>query len=231
MGKMQEFLGWLAGDGGGSSGKPVKTTYSSSKGRRGAQSEQARSRQMQFKLRLQVKRMQKQQKKLEFQADKSRKKAMDLKRNGDEAGARMYAAEMLKYRKMGASMVRFVTNLQAMQFKLEQVTEAHKMADMFSSIDASLQGMKETVSVPELQSTLDSINSTITELDASLEVTQDGLELTTDAQVSDKEVSDALNEIDTGLAMEGMDLPSAGISEEEDEKLKEYKARIDSLRG
>jgi len=44
-----------------------------------------------------------------------------------------------------------------------------------------LQDYQGPVSVPELQGTLESINSTIMDLDANLEVTQEGLELTTEA--------------------------------------------------
>lgn len=183
---------------------------------------------------MQIKRMSVQQRKLDFQADKSKKKAIDLKKNGDDAGATLYAKEMLKYRHMSANMVKFVTNLQAMQFKLESVVETQRMADMFQSIDASLQGIKDTVSVPEMQSTLESINNTITDLDSNLEVTAEGLELSTDTsnvKVSDTELQGALDEIDAGLAAEGMELPSAEITPEENEKIKDYKARIDSLKS
>ncbi|MEX2683211.1 MAG: Snf7 family protein [Candidatus Sigynarchaeota archaeon] len=235
MGKMQEFLGWLSGeDSGGGGGK---SSFSSSRGgKKGADAAQQRTRKMLFKLRLQIKRMQSQQRKLEFQADKSKKKAIEMKKNGDEQGARMYAAEMLKYRKMSANMVKFITNLQAMQFKLEAVTETQKMAHMFESIDASLQDLKGTVSVPELQSTLESINSTIMDMDANLEITQEGLELTNEANVkiSDKELKSALDEIDQSIAVEGMELPGAAETEltpEEGEKIKDYKSRIDSLKG
>ncbi|MBN2151337.1 MAG: Snf7 family protein [Candidatus Lokiarchaeota archaeon] len=234
MGKMQDFLGWLSGeDGGGGS----KGSFSSSRGgRKGTDAAQVRSRKMLFKLRLQIKRMQSQQRKLEFQADKTKKKAVEMRRNGDEQGARMYAAEMLKYRKMSGNMVKFVTNLQAMQFKLEAVAETQKMAHMFESIDASLQDLKGTVSVPELQSTLESINSTIMDMDANLEITQEGLELTTEAnvKVSDKELKGALDEIDQSIAVEGLELPGAADTEltpEEGEKINDYKSRIDSLKG
>jgi len=188
---------------------------------------------MLFRLKLQVKRMQGQQRKLEFQADKSKKKAIDMKKNGDDTGAKMYAKEMLKYRKMSGNMVKFVTNLQAMQFKLEAVAETQKMADMFQSIDTSLQDLKGTVSVPELQGTLESINSTIVDMDANLEITAEGLELSNEAdvKVSDKELNTALEEIDAGLATEGMELPSAELTPEENEKIKDYKSRIDSLKS
>ena len=235
MGKMQDFLGWLAGDDSGGSGS--KGSYKPKRGSKAAQAEQARSRKMLFRLKMQVKRMQVQQRKLDFQADKSKKKAIEMKQKGDEQGATMYAKEMLKYRHMSANMVKFVTNLQALQFKLESVAETQKMADMFQGIDESLQGMKDTVSVPEMQGTLESINSTIMDMDANLEVTAEGLEMTTDAsnvKVSDTELQGALDEIDAELATEGMELPGAGVSgitPEENEKIKDYKSRIDSLKS
>ncbi len=212
--------------------KGGKSTFAPSKGRKGTNEEQARTRRMLFKLRLEIKRMEKNQKKLEFQAEKSKKRAIELRQNGDEQGAKLHAGEMLKYRKMAANMVKFVTNMQAMQYKLEQVTETQRMSDMFQSIDTSLKSMKETtLNVPEIQSTLDSINNTITELDMNMEVTQEGLQLTTDAQVSGNDLDEAMEEIDTSIAMDGMDLPTAANSPVEDEKIKDYKSRIDSLRG
>ena len=222
---MEDFLSWLAGEGDG--GGKGSFSY---KGRKGANAAQARTRKMLFKLKLQIKRMQKQQRKLDYQSDKARKKAMDLRKKGDSEGAKLYAKEMLKYRKLAANMIKFATNLQGMQFKLEQVVETQKMASMFESIDSSLKDLSTTVSIPELQESLNSINTTISELDTNLEVSQEGLELANDADVSDTEVDKALEEIDSELAVEGMELPSAGMAVEENEKIKDYKSRIDSLR-
>lgn len=223
MGKIQEFLGWLSSDDtGGKSGSYRKS-------RRGKNNPAQRTRKMLFKLKLQIKRMQKQQRKLEFQADKSRKKAVDAKRDGNEQRAKMYAKEMLKYRKLSANMVSFVTGLEGMRFKLEQISETQKMADMFQSIDSSLQNMKETISVPEIQETIDSITSTMTDLDTNLEITTEGIQLATDANVSDVELSKAMDEIDAGLAVEGLELPSAAAAGET-EDLKDWKEKIDALK-
>ncbi|MHA1683623.1 MAG: Snf7 family protein [Promethearchaeota archaeon] len=226
MGKVTEFLNWLSGEDGGGGGK---SSFSSRRPSKSAKNAQARNRQMLFKLKLQIKRMQKQQRKLEFQADKSRQKAIQSKRDGDEQRARMYAGEMLKYRKLAANMINFVTGLEGMKFKLEQITETQKMADMFTAIDSSLQNMKASISVPELQESLDSINQTIAEMDANLEITQDGIEISTDANIPEKEVDGALDEIDAELAAEA-GLPAAEIGQEENEKIKTWKERLDSLK-
>jgi exonuclease VII small subunit len=237
MGKMQSFLGWLSGEdtlGGGSGGKATKSYGGGGRGGRGQQAAQARTRKMMFRLKLQIKRMQMQQRKLDFQSEKDKKKAIEMRRAGDEQRARMYAVEMLKYRKMSANLVSFVTNLQAMQFKLEQVAQTQALASMFTSIDRSLVDIKGNISVPELQSTLESINSSITDLDSSLEVTKDGLELTNQTaavKVDDKDVEEAMSEIDASLAVEGMELPGAGITPQENEKIKDYKSRIDQLKN
>ncbi|MHA1793614.1 MAG: Snf7 family protein [Promethearchaeota archaeon] len=224
MGKITEFLQWLSGEDNGS-----KSSFSHRNKYYGSKNAHGRNRQMLFKLKLQIKRMQKQQKKLEFQADKSKKKAIDAKKNGDDDRAKMYAREMVKYRKLSVNLGNFISGLENMKFKLEQVTETQKMADMFKMIDQSLQGMKMSVSVPEIQETLDSINQTITDMDATLEVTKDGLEITSDSNVSEKEVDLAMAEIDTELASEATELPSAGVAVE-DGKISELKKKIDALK-
>ncbi|MFX0100602.1 MAG: Snf7 family protein [Candidatus Hodarchaeota archaeon] len=222
MGKIQEFLGWLSSD---DDGGGKKTSYR--RPGKGKMTPAQRTRKMLFKLKRQIMKMDKMQKKLEFQADNQRKKAIEAKRNGDDQRAKMYAKEMLKYRKLSANMINFVSGLEGMKFKLEQVVETQRMSEMFQSIDISLQNMKESINVPEIQETLDSINSTITDMDVNLEFTTEGIEMATDANVSDVELSKAMEEIDAGLAVEGLELPTAAA---ETEDLKEWKDKIDALK-
>jgi len=232
LGKVKDFLAWLSGEDTGGGGGSYRSHFGG--GRRGNVSDAARTRRMIFKLKFEIKKITKQQQKLNYMAEKAKEKAKAARQRGDVHKAKLHAREMVRYRNLARNMDRFISNLEGMQQKLEMAQNTQQIANVLAGIDSSLQGMKEGVSVPDLQETLESIAGTMADLDTSLAITQEGIEFAAEGpeQINDAEIDSALSEIDTELATEGFGLPSPeGLPvDENEEQIKKWEDELKALK-
>ena len=205
---MKKFANWLSG-----SGKDKYNATSSL-----------------TKLRIFTRRLQRQGQKLNVQAAQARRKAVDLRKKGDNSSSRVHMRSYLQNKKWAEGIDRYILQIQSLEFKLEQAKAAKDVQDILEGVAQAVGALQADVSAPQISQLVEQIDMGIQDFDVVQEMTESGLEsMNATGEVTDNELDEALAEVDSEISVEtGQALPSAEgnkISELEKEikRLKESK--------
>ncbi|MFW9894498.1 MAG: Snf7 family protein [Promethearchaeota archaeon] len=181
------------------------------------------------KLKVFNKRLLRQTKKLEITAKLARDKAVNLRKQGDLDGSKFHARNYLQVKKQARAVEMFRTNLEGLQFKLDQATAVKDVSDIMTGIAQSLAILKNQLSVPQIQEIMSQIDIDMEEFAVTSDIATEGMNsITIDTAVSDSDVTEVLGEIDAEIQVEmGAALPSAAS----DEKIAELEKELNRLKS
>ncbi len=185
-------------------------------------------RQASIKLKVFNKRLLRQSKKLETTAQQAKDKAVRLRRQGDLKGSEFHARNHLQIKKQARAVDSFRTNLEGLQFKLEQANAVKDVADIMGGIQTSLAQLKSQLSLPQITEMMKNIDMDMEDFEVTQEIAAEGMEgIALDSAVSDADVKTFLGEIDSEIQVEmGSELPSV-VPEG---KINELEKELDRLR-
>jgi hypothetical protein len=206
MGFLKDISKWLSG------GKKTDSVRSAS-----------------IKLKVFNKRLMRQTKKLEMSAKIARDKAVNLRKEGDMEGSKFQARNYLQVKKQARAVEMFRTNLEGLQFKLEQANAVKDVSEIMTGIAQSLAVLKNQLSVPQIQEIMSQIDIDMEEFAVTADIATEGMDsISIDTAVSDSDVSEVLGEIDAEIQVEmGAALPSAAS----DEKIAELEKELNRLKS
>ncbi|MBN1800475.1 MAG: Snf7 family protein [Candidatus Lokiarchaeota archaeon] len=163
-----------------------------------------------IKLKVFNKRLMRQTKKLETTAQQAKDKAVALRRQGDADGSTFHARNYLQIKKQARAVDAFRTNLEGLQFKLEQANAVNDVAQIMGGIQQSLSQLKSQLSIPQLTEMMGQLDMDMEDFAVTQEIAAEGMSnITLDTAVSDGDVKNFLGEIDAELQVEvGGALPS-----------------------
>ncbi|MFW9823602.1 MAG: Snf7 family protein [Candidatus Thorarchaeota archaeon] len=181
------------------------------------------------KLKVFNKRLLRQTKKLEITAKLARDKAVNLRKQGDLDGSKFHARNYLQVKKQARAVEMFRTNLEGLQFKLDQATAVKDVSDIMTGIAQSLAVLKNQLSVPQIQEIMSQIDVDMEEFAITSDIATEGMDsITIDTAVTDADVTEVLGEIDAEIQVEmGAALPSAAS----DEKIAELEKELNRLKS
>ena len=181
------------------------------------------------KLKVFNKRLMRQTKKLEISAKLARDKAVNLRKQGDMDGSKFHARNYLQVKKQSRAIEQFRTNLEGLQFKLEQATAVKDVSNIMTGIAQSLSALKNQLSLPQMTEIMSQIDIDMEEFAVTTDIATEGMEgITIDTAVSDTDVNEVLGEMDAEIQVEmGVALPSAGS----DEKIAELEKELNRLKS
>ncbi|MCP4762873.1 MAG: SNF7 family protein [archaeon] len=202
---MKKFASWLSGDPQGKNTAVSSIT----------------------KLRVFIKRLQRQSAKLNSQAKIARRKAVELRKNGDVSASRMHMKAALQQKKWAEGVDNYVLQIQGLQFKLEQAKAVGDISNILKGVATAVAGLQANVNAPQISELVDQIDMGIQDFDVTQEITESGLEsMTTSSEVSEEDIDNALAEVDSEISVEtGQALPTAG-----DGKITELEKEIQRLK-
>ncbi|MGV9200225.1 MAG: Snf7 family protein [Promethearchaeia archaeon] len=183
-----------------------------------------------IKLRIYNKRLLRQVKKLEQTASRERKKAVKFRKEGDNQGAKTHARRFLQLKSQVRSVEKFRSNLEGLQFKLEQASAVKDVAGIFKSISTSVSNVKNQLNIPQIQDVLTDLTVDMEEIGMTQEVASESMEdVNMEMSVDDSKVDNFLQELDTEIEVEaGGNLPSPMI---EDERVKDLEEELKKLKS
>ena len=163
-----------------------------------------------IKLKVFNKRLLRQSRKLDTTAMQARDKAVNLRRQGDVDGSKFHARNYLQIKKQARAVDAFRTNLEGLQFRLEQANAIKDVSNIMGGIQQSLSQLKSQLSIPQITELMSKMDVDLEDFAVTQEIAAEGMEgITLDTAVSDKDVSGFLGEVDAELQVElGGDLPS-----------------------
>ena len=183
-----------------------------------------------IKLKVFNKRLMRQSKKLEMSAKLAKDKAVRLRREGDLQGSKFHARNYLQVNNQARSVEAFRTNLESLQFKLENASAIKDVAVIFKGVASSVSGLKKNLSIPQITELMSSINMDIEDFEVTQEIASDGMnDMSLDVAVTDKTVDSFLAEVDAEIGIEtGVALPSASGG---DTKIKDLEDELNRLKS
>jgi hypothetical protein len=182
-----------------------------------------------IKLKVFNKRLMRQTKKLEISAKIARDKAVNLRRQGDMDGSKFHARNYLQVKKQARAVEMFRTNLEGLQFKLDQANAVKDVSQIMTGIAQSLSVLKSQFSIPQIQEVMSQIDIDMEDFAVTADIATEGMEsITIDTAVTDSDVGNVLGEIDAEIQVEmGAALPSAAS----DEKIAELEKELNRLKS
>ncbi len=182
-----------------------------------------------IKLKVFNKRLMRQTKKLEISAKIARDKAVNLRRQGDMDGSKFHARNYLQVKKQARAVEMFRTNLEGLQFKLDQANAVKDVSQIMTGIAQSLSVLKSQFSIPQIQEIMSQIDIDMEDFAVTADIATEGMDsITIDTAVTDSDVGDILGEIDAEIQVEmGAALPSAAS----DEKIAELEKELNRLKS
>ena len=182
-----------------------------------------------IKLKVFNKRLMRQTKKLEISAKIARDKAVNLRRQGDLDGSKFHARNYLQVKKQARAVEMFRTNLEGLQFKLDQANAVKDVSQIMTGIAQSLSILKSQFSIPQIQEIMSQIDIDMEDFAVTADIATEGMDsITIDTAVTDSDVGDILGEIDAEIQVEmGAALPSAAS----DEKIAELEKELNRLKS
>lgn len=190
IGTLKKLVDWLNGD---DDNRSARSSTSSASPR--------------IKIKVFNKRLARMISKMEIQEARNRKKAQEALTNGDKTGARIYMKNSLQYRKWALATEKFKMQMEGVEMKLDQAKMISDFSGVAQDIVATLKGLQQQVKMPEVSKMLSQLDMGFGKIDAVLSETSDQLEITEDASstaVSDKEVDEALSEVDLELSADSL---------------------------
>ncbi|MHA2280361.1 MAG: Snf7 family protein [Promethearchaeota archaeon] len=182
-----------------------------------------------IKLKVFNKRLMRQTKKLEMSAKIARDKAVNLRKQGDMDGSKFHARNYLQVKKQARAVEMFRTNLEGLQFKLDQANAVKDVSQIMTGIAQSLAVLKSQLSVPQIQEIMSQIDIDMEEFAVTADIATEGMDsISIDTAVTDSDVGEVLGEIDAEIQVEmGAALPSAAS----DEKIAELEKELNRLKS
>lgn len=176
------------------------------------------------------KRLMRQSKKMEMSAKLAKEKAIRLRRDGDLQGSKFHARNYLQVANQARAVEAFRTNLESLQFKLENASAIKDVAGIFKGIAQSVAGLKRNLSIPQITELMSSINMDIEDFDVTQEITTDAMtDMSMDTAVTDAKVDEFLSEVDAEIGIEtGVALPSTSGG---NQKIKELEEELNRLKS
>ncbi|MFX1569495.1 MAG: Snf7 family protein [Promethearchaeota archaeon] len=184
------------------------------------------------KLKVFNKRLMRQVKKLEMSGKLARDKAVNLRKQGDLEGSKFHARNYLQIKKQSRAVEMFRTNLEGLQFKLEQATAVKDVSQIMTGIAQSLSTLKTQLSVPQMTEIMSQIDIDMEEFAVTADIATEGMDsISIDTAVTDSDVSEVLGEIDAEIQVEmGVALPSTAEGAS-DEKIAELEKELNRLKS
>lgn len=176
------------------------------------------------------KRLMRQSKKLDMSAKLAKEKAVNLRREGDFEGSKFHARNFLQVKNQARAVDAFRTNLESLQFKLDNASAIKDVAGIFKGIAQSISGLKRNLSIPQITELMSSINMDIEDFNVTQEITTDSMtDMNLDTAVTDKTVDTFLAEVDTEIGIEtGVALPTVSGG---NQKIKELEEELNRLKS
>jgi hypothetical protein len=167
-------------------------------------------------------------KKLEMTAKLARDKAVKLRKEGDLEGSKFQARNYLQVKKQARAVDTFRTNLEGLQFKLEQARAVSDVAGIMKEVATSVSALRNQINVPQITELMKNIDFDIEDFQVTQEIASDSMEnIQMDTAVTDSDVNDVLGEIDAELNVEITEsLPSVS-----NEKISELEEELERLKS
>jgi len=207
MGFLKDLSGWLSG------GKKKDTIRS-----------------VTVRLKVFNKRLMRQSKKLEMSAKLAKDKAVKLRRDGDLEGSKFHARNYLQVKNQARAVDAFRTNLEGLQFKLENAGAVKDVSEILKGVAVAVSGIKAQLSVPQITELMKNIDLDVEDFAVAQEITSEGMtDMNLDTAVTDSQIDSFLGEVDAEIGIEtGVALPSvAGGSQ----KIKELEEELNRLKN
>ncbi|MBA7552530.1 hypothetical protein ES705_45097 [subsurface metagenome] len=207
MGFLKDLSGWLSG------GKKKDTIRS-----------------VTVRLKVFNKRLMRQSKKLEMSAKLAKDKAVKLRRDGDLEGSKFHARNYLQVKNQARAVDAFRTNLEGLQFKLENAGAVKDVSEILKGVAVAVSGIKAQLSVPQITELMKNIDLDVEDFAVAQEITSEGMtDMNLDTAVTDSQIDAFLGEVDAEIGIEtGVALPSvAGGSQ----KIKELEEELNRLKN
>ncbi|MGV9170964.1 MAG: Snf7 family protein [Promethearchaeia archaeon] len=181
-------------------------------------------------LRMFNKRMVRQIRKLEQTADRERERAKKFRMEGDIKASKNHAARYLQIKNQVRGLENFRSNLEGLQFKLEQARNMQDVSGVLKGIASSVTSIKQQLSVPMIRDLMSDLNVDMEEISVTQDVASESLgDLNVEEEVKDSHVDEFLEELDTEIQVEtGRELPSAGSGAD---KVKELEDELDRIKN
>jgi len=176
------------------------------------------------------KRLMRQSKKLEMSAKLAKDKAVKLRRDGDLEGSKFHARNYLQVKNQARAVDAFRTNLEGLQFKLENAGAVKDVSEILKGVAVAVSGIKSQLSVPQITELMKNIDLDVEDFAVAQEITSEGMtDMNLDTAVTDSQIDDFLGEVDAEIGIEtGVALPSvAGGSQ----KIKELEEELNRLKN
>ena len=176
------------------------------------------------------KRLMRQSKKLEMSAKLAKDKAVKLRRDGDLEGSKFHARNYLQVKNQARAVDAFRTNLEGLQFKLENAGAVKDVSEILKGVAIAVSGIKSQLSVPQITELMKNIDLDVEDFAVAQEITSEGMtDMNLDTAVTDSQIDAFLGEVDAEIGIEtGVALPSvAGGSQ----KIKELEEELNRLKN
>lgn len=182
------------------------------------------------KLKVFNKRLMRQSKKLEMSAKLAKDKAVKLRKDGDLEGSKFHARNYLQVKNQARAVDAFRTNLEGLQFKLENAGAVKDVSEILKGVAVAVSGIKRSLSVPQITELMKNIDLDVEDFNVAQEITTESMtDMNLDTAVTDSQVDDFLGEIDAEIGIEtGVALPSAAGSSQ---KIKELEEELNRLKS
>ena len=208
MGFLKDLSGWLSG------GKKKDTI-----------------RTVNVKLKVFNKRLMRQSNKLDMSAKLARDKVVKLRKEGDIEGSKFHARNYLQVKNQARAVEAFRTNLEGLQFKLENAGAVKDVSEILKGVARAVSGIKASLSVPQITELMKNIDLDVEDFAVAQELTSEGMtNMNIDTAVTDSQVDDFLGEIDAEIGVEtGAALPAAAAGSSQ--KIKELEEELNRLKN
>ena len=159
----------------------------------------------------------------------AKEKAIRLRREGDLQGSKFHARNYLQVNNQARAVDHFRTNLESLQFKLDNASAIKDVAGIFKGIAQSVAGLKRNMSIPQITELMKNINMDIEDFEVASEITTDSMtDMNLDTAVTDSRVDEFLSEVDAEIGIEtGVALPTAAGNS----KIKELEEELNRLKS
>jgi hypothetical protein len=208
MGFLKDLSGWLSG---GRKKDTIRTVT--------------------VKLKVFNKRLMRQSNKLEMSAKLAKEKAVKLRRDGDLEGSKFNARNYLQVKNQARAIDAFRTNLEGLQFKLENAGAVKDVSEILKGVASAVAGIKASLSVPQITELMKNIDLDVEDFAVAQEITSDGMtNMNIDTAVTDSQVDEFLGEVDAEIGIEtGVALPAAATGSSQ--KIKELEEELNRLKN
>nr|MDO8109545.1 Snf7 family protein [Candidatus Sigynarchaeota archaeon] len=163
------------------------------------------------KLKLFISRLERQRAKMEAQSNAAKKRAIEARKKGDNETAANYAKSFLQFKTWTRGIEKFKLQLDALAFKVETAANVTDLNDTLVGVGQALAGLS-SLKMPNMEDVLSSIDMNLEEFNLMFESAGESMEMmgATDENVTDKQINEVLEEIDSEIMVETTDqLPSA----------------------